>query len=155
MKSTIVKPLGAGVLALVVIGGLAGCHAQPYRPAPPYPPAHAYNWYPYDYFYYPRVQVYFHVSTGYYWYPRHGQWVRARQLPPGVVILPHDRVRIRVEQGEPWRYVQRHQQQYRPYVVPRQERVPRQLQDRSRVERDHNRRLYREYHDRDRDRRNR
>jgi hypothetical protein len=147
MKMTIVKAMGAGLLALAVGAGVAGCYAEPYRPAPVYHD----HWYPYDYFYYPSVGVYFHIHSGYYWYRDHGHWVRVKRLPPHVVILSRDRHRIRVDHGEPWRYHQRHVERYQPRVVPRPDPHRPQIHERNRVEREHNRRLYDEHrHGRDR-----
>lgn len=148
MNPTIVKPLGAGLLALLLAGGLSGCYAEPYRPAPPRAYVPAYQWYPYDYFYYPSVGVYFHIHTGYYWYRDHDHWVRVKRLPPHIVVLARDRQRIRIDHGEPWRYHERHVERYQPRVVPRLDPRQPQIYERNRVEREHNRRLHREYQER-------
>ena len=146
MQTTIVKPVAAAALALSLAGGLAACTVQPYRHGPP-PPVYVQGWYPYDYFYYPGAQVYFNISTGYYWYPDRGRWVRSYQLPPRLVVLPRDRVRIRVDRDEPWRHHQEHVQQYRPRLAPQEYQRP-QARDRNREEREHNQQLHREYRER-------
>lgn len=148
MQATIVKPLGAGLLALLIAGGVTGCYyAAPYRPVPVAPPP-GHVWYPYDYYYYPSSRVYFQISTGYYWYHDHDHWYRTRHLPPHVVILPRDRVHLRVDKGEPWHYNREHVDRYRPRVPPTQWHDgynSRDFRDRNRVEREHNSREYRDY----------
>lgn len=144
MTPTIVRPLGVAALALLAAAGLVGCQAQSVHHHPPHGPVAAAPWYPHDYFYYPGVQVYFHIHSGTYWYHERGHWRRAHQLPPHIVILPRDRVRIRVDRGEPWRDHHRHAERYRPHVPPRHE----QLHERNRIEREHNRRLYHEHGER-------
>jgi hypothetical protein len=150
MRTTFAKPLGAGLLALAMVGGLAGCYT--YAPAPrPAPPPHARVWYPYDYYYYPRAQVYFQISTGYYWYHHHHRWYRTHRLPRHIVILRRDRVHIRVHRGEPWRYNHDHTRRYHSRVPSGEwhdRHGSRDYRDRDRVEREHNTRQYRDYRER-------
>lgn len=146
MKITIVKSLSAAVLALSVAGGLTGCAVHPHRVYPP-SQAHVYAWYPYDYFYYPSVGVYFHIHSGYYWYQDRGRWHRSHQLPPHLVLLPRDRVRIKVDSGEPWRHHQEHVQRYRPRLAPQDYQRP-DAREGGRQERERNQQLYRENRDR-------
>lgn len=146
MRPTGKKTLLASGLVLIALGGLAGCQTQPHHPGPPHhPPAPGVQWLGDDYFFYPRAGVYFHIHSGYYWYHERGHWYRARRLPPYIVILPRDRVHVRVDHDEPWRRHREHMQRYPAYVVPHRHRDPVRLQERSREEREHNRRLYHEY----------
>jgi hypothetical protein len=137
--------LAAGAALLVSVTGLAGCYGAAYYhdAPPPHAPAYGYRWQQYDYFYYPSVGVYFHIPSGYYYYRDGRHWRRSLWLPPSIVILPRDRVHIRIKDKDPWRHHKEHQERYRPQKWPRMQ--DRDRMDRNRVEREQNRRLYREY----------
>lgn len=112
---------------------LAGCGPAYYGRPPPRPAWH------YDYYYYPHVDVYFHVYSGYYYYVVGGAWNRARALPPHIHLDPRYRVSLSIRDDRP--YVQ-HPQHRRAYPPPPQFRAdPR----RDREERQHNLRLYQDY----------
>jgi hypothetical protein len=147
VNTPVVKPLLAGVLLLSLTGALIGCGGGTHYHAPH--PAPVYAWYPYDYFYYPGVRVYFHIHTGYYWYRQHDRWYRARTLPPHLVLLPRDRVRIRVEDDRPWAHHDEHLKRYPARLPPAEYRRP-EARARDRSEREQNFKLYRGYQDHDR-----
>ena len=70
--------LMSSAAAIALMPGLAGCvverpvYRQAPAPGPRYQPQDQYS-----YYYYPDVAVYFHITTGYYWYFVHGSWRRA------------------------------------------------------------------------------
>lgn len=84
-----------------------------------------------DYYYYPDIQVYYSISTGYYFYRSGGIWVRARMLPRRYILNPRSRVRIRAPRHRPYEHFPDHQRMYRE-------------QPRYRPQPEHDRRLNRE-----------
>jgi hypothetical protein len=137
--------LATSAALLVSVAGLAGCNGTVYyRDAPPpHAPAYGYRWHHYDYFYYPSVGVYFHIPSGYYYYREGRKWHRSRWLPPRIVILPRERVHMRIKDKQPWHHHKEHAARYRSPARPRLKE--RERHDRNRVEREQNRRLYREH----------
>ena len=129
--------LAAGVSML----GLAGCVYDPYYPPPS--SGYVYGAGPeviyHDYYYYPSVQVYFHISTGYYWYLSGSRWIYTRYLPAHIHLHPRDRIKITAPRDRPYKYHQEHQKRYRPAPDYR----PDTRFDRE--EREHNRLRYDEY----------
>lgn len=123
---------GAGIAA--IFPGLAGCYGPaPYGPPHPTPPQY------YDYYYYPHVDVYFHIYTGWYYYRSGDVWRRTRRLPPHIRLDPRYRRPIVVRDDPPHRKYPEHRKTYPP---PRDWR-PEPRQDRR--ERDDNRRQHEEY----------
>ena len=104
--------LGVGAAGLTM--GLGGCVV----PAPLPPGAGPVR--PYDYYYYPDVNVYFAIASGFYYYPYRGRWFRRRRLPRHIVLTPRYRRPIFVGHPRPYRLNRRHLRRYgrgpfRPY----------------------------------------
>ena len=118
-------------------GFLAGCVYDPVYYGPP--PHRHYHPHYYDYYYYPHAQVYFHFTTGIYYYRDGGVWVTAKILPPHIHIDAAHRVRIRVESDRPYLKFNEHIRIHRP--EPNYRIDP----ERSRKEREANRRWHQEY----------
>ncbi len=137
------KRLNPIVLAVVLLalGSMAGCVYAPVREGPPpHAPAYGYRYpYYYDYYYYPSVPLYFHIYTGYYYYHDHGRWVRTKVLPRNIHIQHYDRVKLRIEDDQPYRWYNQHQKQYRSNPRLRYDKYD------DRRERDYNHRQYEEY----------
>lgn len=99
-------------VVMVTAIALAGCatragpdrHYSHYRtPAPVW----------YDYYYYPDQQVYFEISSGYYWLHDHDRWQRVRYLPSHLRLHEHERVHIRLDTDRPHRHAAEHRERYR------------------------------------------
>ena len=121
-----------GTCMTVIASGLAGC----YGPAPygaPYPLQY------YDYYYYPHVDVYFHIYTGWYYYRSGDVWLRTLRLPPHIRLDPRYRRPIVVREDPPHRQYPEHRETYPPPRDWRPEPSP------DREERDHNSRQHEEY----------
>jgi hypothetical protein len=91
----------SGLAAMGGLGlafGLGGCTVVERDGRPRYASRPAYY---YDYYYYPHMDVYFHLFSGDYYYRRDGRWLRARTLPPGKWIDRRYRVRLRIEDEVP------------------------------------------------------
>lgn len=123
-----------GACVAAISPGLAGCYGPaPYGPPDPWPPQY------YDYYYYPHVDVYFHIYTGWYYYRSGSVWWRVRRLPPHIHLDHRYRRPIVIRDDLPYR---RHPQHRKTYPPPRDWRPePR----RDRQERDDNRRQHEEY----------
>jgi len=137
--------LRQGLLGIVIVLGLNGCvvesHVPPgYSVPAPYPL--------YDYYYYPSVNVYFHIPSGVYYYYTRGKWIQTTVLPPEIRLTPRDRHPLRIESEKPYLQHPEHQQMYRPQPNYRPEQEP------DRQERDLNRKLYEQY-DREKEERRR
>ncbi len=126
------RELIAGFLGTLL---LSACVHPPYYGTPYHPPRSYY-----EYYYYPSIGVYFHYSSGNYYYRSGTQWVRSRTLPSQIHLHSHDRRVIYIERGDPYRYYDQHHKTYKPY--PKYHPDPRY--DRS--ERDHNYQKYKQYH---------
>lgn len=127
------------VFSVFVISSIfvTGCVYDPTYYGPP-PHYHHYPHY-YDYYYYPYARVYFHFTTGIYYYRDGGIWVTAKILPPHIHIDAKNRVRIRVESDKPYLKFNEHTRIYKfkpSYSVDL---------ERSRKERDANQRWFQEY----------
>ena len=125
------------VFLTFTLGVSAGCVYDPVYYGPPAYP----DYYPhyYDYYYYPSVGVYFHFTTGHYYYHDHDRWIRTQVLPPHIHLDVHDRVKLRVESDKPYLKYQEHRRVYKPkpeYRIDEQRNVK---------EREANRRWYQEY----------
>jgi len=105
-----------GVLGLMLM--TSSCFHDPYHHAPYYygPPAFhgGGTYYPYDYYYYPSVRVYFQYSSGFYFYISNGSWVRNRALPSHIRLNPRDRVFLRLKSDKPYQSNRQHIEKYRP-----------------------------------------
>lgn len=135
----------AGLRSMAVVAtaaaalALGACAPYPPRHGPPYG---AYPSYYYDYYYYPHADVYFHIYTGEYYYRSGGHWQRAKALPRGIYLDPHDRRQLHIrDTRQPYRYQQQHRETERARPGYRYERSPRLNQQ----EREHNRQRYDDY----------
>ena len=137
-NKTISKP-GLTIIGLLAGFLFGGCTYDPvYHGPPPY--GYYYPHY-YDYYYYPRASVYFQFSTGFYFYLSNGVWIKARVLPPNIVIDPYDRVRIRVDSDKPYTRYSEHHNRFKPRpIYHKDERKTRSIK-----EREANHEWYREY----------
>ena len=83
-----------------------------------YGPGYHHNvsvYYPYGYYYYPSVRVYFQYSTGFYFYlSKNNVWIRTKVLPPYIRLSASERVHIDVRGTKPYIYHKQHTEQYRP-----------------------------------------
>jgi len=104
------------------------------------PPTYTASGYYYDYYYYPYTSVYFHISTGEYYYRTDGSWHRSRTLPRNIYIDPRDRVKLRISDPKPYAHNSERRAQHR---VPSYHYQPNPV--RNRQERQHNVRRHEEY----------
>lgn len=79
------------------------------------PPPH-YHYYPhhFDYYFYPSARVYFHFTTGTYYYLDGTIWIKTRVLPPHIRIDSSHRYKIRVESDRPYSRYREHISVYKP-----------------------------------------
>lgn len=100
-----------GVLGLMLM--TSSCFYDPYYYGPPsYDVGGTY--YPYDYYYYPSVRVYFQYSTGFYFYISNGHWSRSRILPSHFRLTANERVFLRLKSDKPYKLNTKHAEKYRP-----------------------------------------
>lgn len=123
----------AGSLALVAA---SGCSSDYREGTTVYKPVY---YYPYDYYYYPSLGVYFHISSGYYFYHDGVSWLRVRTLPPRFYLDPNDRVRIVIKSDKPYLSHDAHRLRYTPRPDYRHD------VERNKVERHHNTQRYQTY----------
>jgi hypothetical protein len=114
--------------ALTTFGsGLTACAV--YRPYPRNPH--------YNYYYYPDVDVYFHIYTGYYYYVVDHVWVRSRTLPHYIYLSPAQRRTLSIHDAHPYTRNRAHRRQFGlpdvdPNVVRERERKIKRENDRTR-----------------------
>lgn len=109
---------------------LPGCYGPaPYAGPPP----------PYEYYYYPHVDVYFSLYDGWYYYWSDSVWLRVRTLPPHIHLDPSYRRTIILPDHPPYREHPKHRRDYPPPATWRP--VPK----RDRDERTHNDRIHQQY----------
>ena len=109
------------VTGLVLLSGTAligsGCSDGYYAaPAPTYRTAY---YYPYDYYYYPSVRVYFNISSGYYYYPDGVSWVKVRTLPSRFLLDSRSRVKVVVNSDKPYISHNAHKERYTVRTINR------------------------------------
>ncbi len=96
--------------AAVALGfGLAGCTDYgdyPSRRVSPHPDSY------YEYYYYPDVNVYFHIHTGFYYYHHGGVWHRSRRLPSHFRLKRHHRRRLYIRGPRPHDRNREHRREY-------------------------------------------
>lgn len=108
-KAKYIRVIGALGLTM-----MSSCFYDPYYyGASPYHHPHG-TYYPYDYYYYPSVQVYFQYSTGFYFYISDGIWTRSRVLPPHFLLNSRDRVPLWIKSDKPYQQNLQHVEKYRP-----------------------------------------
>jgi len=100
----------AGSSVILAGAGLTGCVVQS-KPQPSRRPV--YDDANYDYYYYPDVNVYFHISTGYYYYWDRKVWVRARRLPRHYHLNHRYRRRLLIRDRHPYERNREHRREYR------------------------------------------
>lgn len=114
-----VKSIRLLVASLGFVVALSACVYDPHYHYPPGQRYHSYYYpYYYDYFYYPGVQVYFHFSTGYYYYYSRNRWIRSKVLPPHIHLNPWDRVTLRIAGDKPYLKHKEHKQKFKPRPRP-------------------------------------
>jgi len=111
-RREIIRLLTGGTAAVAMLG-LSGCiyYPESYAAAPAYDGRYR----DYDYYYYPDVNVYFHILTGWYWWHDGGAWRRARTLPRHIHVRPERRHRMVIRDREPWRRNHEHRREYRAF----------------------------------------
>lgn len=107
-KSRIFRPLLTLAFTLV----LGGCYGIYHEGPPLY--SSAYYDYPYHYYYYPSVGVYYHLYSGEYYYRRDGYWRHERTLPPHYRLDRKDRVGVWLEDKQPWGRHDEHARKFKP-----------------------------------------
>jgi hypothetical protein len=127
-------------LISVLAAGITGCTTH-YRDGPPVYSS-AYYHYPYRYHYYPSSSVYFHLSSGDYYYRDTHHWKRVKKLPPKYHLDHHDRVPLWIDADKPHAKHKEHHRKYKPKSHYRRDT------ERDREERRHNRRQHERYRDR-------
>lgn len=89
--------------AVVALGsGLAACSYPEYYPRRPH----------YGYYYYPNVNVYFHIHTGHYYYRTGSAWHRSRSLPRHIKLDRHRRRHIYIREPRPYDRNREHRREY-------------------------------------------
>lgn len=99
----------AGVL-VVLFMLLTGCGTTVGTRTYYHHPAHVW----YDYYYYPTLDIYLEIDSGYYWHRNHGHWVRVKHLPPRFTTHGHKRVFLRLDVDHPYRHHKEHYKHYHP-----------------------------------------
>jgi hypothetical protein len=132
-------PAAAGLVL-----ALDACAVKTYPPAPflDYP-----NYY-YDYYYYPNVDVYYHLFSGDYFYRRNNSWYRTRSLPPNVWLNQRYRFQLHTKTDRPYEHDKEY---YTRYAKPKEwqrdkNRSRRDQESDNRRERQHNLDQHIEYH---------
>ena len=142
--------LTTAILAFLI----GGCVYDPHHPHQHGSTVGAHHYYdPYDYYYYPGVRVYFHFSTGYYYYHDRTHWLRVRVLPSHIHLHPDHRVRLKIKSEKPYHRHSEHKKRYTPKVYPKPKADKKRShkereanrKKRSRVERESNRKKYEEH----------
>lgn len=117
--------LGKFRVFITVLGAaiaLTACHSGYYRSTVVYQddPYYADRYWPqdrYDYHYYPDVNVYFHVSTGFYFYrDHHHKWHKVHRLPVHIHLNHHNRQHLHIKHEKPYR---EHSPHHRPHEYQR------------------------------------
>jgi len=98
-----------GLLSLIFIGCV---YNPPHHSSVTYR-SHSGHAEPWGYYYYPDTQVYFHFSTGFYYYPTGSTWVRTRFLPRHIHLNPDIRVQLHIKSNKPYAYHRQHHEKYR------------------------------------------
>lgn len=71
-----------------------------------------------DYYYYPDVEVYFHILTGYYFYHDHGHWIRTKRLPTHIHLHHHRRHHLKYRGDKPYLDHDKHRHDHPSYSRP-------------------------------------
>ena len=96
--------------AILIGASISGCvvHSEPPHKQRP---VHVER--DYDYYYYPNVNVYFHISSGFYYYWHRDIWVRARNLPRQYHLNHGHRKRLRIRDRHPYTRNHEHRREHR------------------------------------------
>jgi hypothetical protein len=97
----------SGCMAAALTSTMTGCDV--YYAYPPHPR--------YNYYYYPDVDVYYHIYTGYYFYIVDGAWIRSRTLPRHIFLRPAYRRQLFIEEPTPYARNREHRQRFRERVI--------------------------------------
>lgn len=95
--------------AIALAPGLAACTYREYEGHGVW---YRYPYGYYDYYYYPDVNVYFHLRSGYYYYPRNGVWIRSRDLPDHYHLKPAFRRRLVIRHPNPYEHNVDHRREW-------------------------------------------
>jgi len=132
--------LWRAVLGAVLLTGVIGCTAYYHDGSPVY--TSAYHHSPYHYLYYPNTSVYFHISSGHYYYRDRDHWNRVKKLPPSHHIDRRDRVHLWIDADRPYSSHNDHHKKYRPKPHYKHDTI------RDREERQDNQRQHERYRNR-------
>ncbi|NNJ92136.1 MAG: hypothetical protein HKP55_10700 [Gammaproteobacteria bacterium] len=99
----------AGVLVVLSML-LTGCVTTVGTKAYYHHPAHVW----YDYYYYPTLDIYLEIDSGYYWHRSHDHWVRVKHLPTRFHTHGHKRVFLRLDVDKPYRHHKAPHKRYHP-----------------------------------------
>jgi len=136
-KKAMLMLAGIALLSGTTLITTSGC-SNGYRGAPA-----VYNtvyYHPYDYYYYPSWRVYFHISSGYYYYPNGVNWVKVRTLPPRYLLDARDRVHVVINSSKPYQAHSTHRVQYAPRPNIRYDRSRNAIERKSNINRYRNNR---------------
>jgi len=130
-------------LGLLMVLTLGGCHPEVRHDRPSSVRVHGHQWHPHDYYYYPHVGVYFHISSGHYYYHDQRRWHRVIHLPKHIYLHGSGRVKLRVSEDRPWRRHIEHRRSHQ--AEPRRNLDKKRWKETHRREHERNGRLHREY----------
>jgi hypothetical protein len=91
-----------GSVAVAFGSGLAACTYPEYYPQD----------LNYGYYYYPNVNVYFHIDTGYFYYRTGSAWHRSRSLPRHIHLDRRHRRRLSIREPRPYDRNREHRRRY-------------------------------------------
>lgn len=100
------------IVGIGIIFGLSACFYDDYYGTSSVSVRHSYPYYN-DYYYYPGSRIYFHFSTGDYYYHNKKRWIHSRVLPPRHRLDHRDRVHIRILDDKPYTKHRQHEQTYK------------------------------------------
>jgi len=98
IKKTIMALSGIALLSVTVLV-VSSCSNDYYRASTA---SKRIYYHPHDYYYYPNLSVYFHISSGYYYYREGVDWRRVRTLPSRYFLDSRNRVRIVINSNIPY-----------------------------------------------------
>jgi len=90
--------------------GLVGCGTTGRTDARYHRQANAW----YDYNYYPSLDIYHEINTGFYWYIDQERWIRGRNLPPKFILHRYKPVYLHLDIDRPYRLIKEHRDRYLP-----------------------------------------
>jgi hypothetical protein len=131
--------------ALLVSSALTACYytGRDRDAAPQYSSHQSYE---YEYYYYPRADVYYHPYSGRYYYREGSSWRNATSLPRNIHVDGRERKLVAVRGSEPYRHNQEHRNTYKPSGEDRHGQARRDDDEKwDKDERQHNSQRHQEY----------